>query len=140
MIEQADLAILAKMLIAVLIGFLIGYARRMKSSAGMRTFALLCMGATIFSVVSVLPFQYSDPTRVIGQIVTGIGFLGLGVIFKYKGKTVGLTTAATVWVTAALGILVGLGMWAEVVVGTILTMITLYSKKPLKKAHLEYED
>jgi putative Mg2+ transporter-C (MgtC) family protein len=134
------MVVIGKMLAAVLVGLLLGYARRMKSSAGMRTFALLCMGATIFSVVSVLPFHNSDPTRVMGQIVTGIGFLGLGVIFKHKGKTVGLTTAATVWVTAALGILIGLGMWTEVIAGTVLTMITLYSKKPLKKAHLEYEE
>jgi putative Mg2+ transporter-C (MgtC) family protein len=126
----------------VLVGFLIGFARRMKSSAGMRTFALLCMGATIFTIVSVLPYAgtNADPTRMMAQIVTGVGFLGLGVIFKYKGKTVGLTTAASVWVSAALGILIGLGMWVEVVAGTILTMLILYSKQPLKKAKLEYED
>lgn len=129
--------IIGKFLAAVLIGFLIGFERREKV-AGKRTFALLCLGSTIFTTVSVMTFGGGDPMRVIAQIVSGIGFLGLGVIWKYEGKPVGLTTAATVWVTAAIGILVGLGLWVEVVAGTILVVAVLNApkttlKKPSKK-------
>jgi len=75
---------------------------------------------------------------VIAQIVTGIGFLGLGVIWRQGiGKPTGLTTAAAIWVTAAIGVLIGLGMWPEAIVGTALTLGLPYSKEPLKKAHLE---
>jgi putative Mg2+ transporter-C (MgtC) family protein len=80
------------------------------------------------------------PTRIIAQIVTGIGFLGLGVIWKQGiGKPTGLTTAASIWVTAAIGILIGLGMWTEVLVGTVLTLIILFSKRVLLLAGLEKE-
>jgi putative Mg2+ transporter-C (MgtC) family protein len=71
--------------------------------------------------------------RVIAQIVAGIGFLGLGVIWKQgAGQPTGLTTAAAIWVTASVGVLIGLGMWVEVGTGALLTLAILYSKKPLE--------
>lgn len=79
-----------------------------------------------------------DPTRVIAQIVAGIGFLGLGVIWKEGlNKPSGLTTAAAIWVTAGLGILVGLGMWVETLAGTVFTLAILHSRTALVKARLE---
>ncbi|NYZ73543.1 MgtC/SapB family protein [Candidatus Micrarchaeota archaeon] len=136
-----DGEIILRFVVAVVIGLLIGLARRHKP-AGIRTFTLLCFGSAIFTVISVAgPFTTSaayDPTRVIAQIVAGIGFLGLGVIWKEGlDKPSGLTTAAAIWVTAGLGILVGLGMWVETLAATVFTLAILYSKKPLTLAHLE---
>ena len=133
-----DLEAVLRIIIAVLVGLLIGFSRRHKP-AGLRTFALFCLGCTVFTIVSIsFDPRYTDPSRVIAQIVTGIGFLGLGVIWHQGlGKPSGLTTAAAIWVTAAIGILVGLGMWPEAIVGTALTLGLLYSKDELRKAHIE---
>ena len=133
-----DLEAVIRLVVAVFIGLSIGFSRKHKP-AGMRTFALFCLGCTMFTLVSINFNQpYADPSRVIAQIVTGIGFLGLGVIWRQGiGKPTGLTTAAAIWVTAAIGILIGLGMWPEVIIGTILTLGLLFSKGPLKMAHLE---
>ena len=125
---------LIRLVAAALIGLLIGFMRRRKA-AGMRTFALICLGCAAFTIMSFhedLQHDNMDPTRVVSQIVTGIGFLGLGVIWhsmKGKGRPIGLTTAAAVWVTASVGILVGLGAWSEAAVTAILTMTILYSKE-----------
>lgn len=133
-----DLEAVLRIIISVLIGLLIGFSRRHKP-AGLRTFALFCLGCTVFTIVSIsFDPRYTDPSRVIAQIVTGIGFLGLGVIWHQGlGKPSGLTTAAAIWVTAAIGILVGLGMWPEAIVGTALALGLLYSKDELMKAHIE---
>ncbi len=133
-----DVEVVIRLVAAVVVGLSIGFTRRHKP-AGLRTFALFSLGCTIFTLVSISFNQpYADPSRVIAQIVTGIGFLGLGVIWRQGiGKPTGLTTAAAIWVTAAIGILIGLGMWPEVIVGTALTLGLLYSKEPLKKAHIE---
>jgi putative Mg2+ transporter-C (MgtC) family protein len=134
---MAETEIVIRLVASVLIGLLIGFSRRHKP-AGLRTFALFCLGCTIFTLVSIsFEGPNADPSRIIAQIVTGIGFLGLGVIWKQGiGKPTGLTTAAAIWVTAAIGILIGLGMWVEVLVGTTLTLGLLLSKGPLKEAHL----
>ncbi len=134
----SDVDIIVRLVASVVIGLSIGFARRHKP-AGLRTFSLFCLGCTIFTLVSIsFSGPESDPARVIAQIVTGIGFLGLGVIWRQGvGKPTGLTTASAIWVTAAIGILIGLGMWIEVVVGTILVLIILLSKGPLKDAGLE---
>jgi putative Mg2+ transporter-C (MgtC) family protein len=130
--------ILARFIASTLAGVLIGFVRRHKP-AGIRTFALLCLGSTIFTVVSTSnTFVNPDQGRVIAQIVAGIGFLGLGVIWRQgPGKPTGLTTAAAIWTTAAIGILIGLGMWFETAVGSVLVLLILLSKKPLVRAHIE---
>jgi putative Mg2+ transporter-C (MgtC) family protein len=133
----SDMEMVIRLIASAVIGLMIGYSRRRKP-AGMRTFALICLGAAIFTVVSISDMFASspgfDPTRVIAQVVAGIGFLGLGVIWKQgMDKPSGLTTAAAIWVTAAVGILIGLGMWVEVAVGTFLTLIILISKEPIEK-------
>ncbi len=135
---EAMLGTAIKLIAAVVIGLLIGFSRRHKP-AGLRTFALFCLGCTIFTLISIqFTAPYNDPSRVIGQIVTGIGFLGLGVIWRTGiSQPTGLTTAAAIWVTAGIGILIGLGMWLETVIGTALMIGLLYSKEPLKKAHIE---
>jgi putative Mg2+ transporter-C (MgtC) family protein len=135
----AETEVITRFIASALIGLILGFTRRHKP-AGVRTLALLCLGCTIFTVISISSDSpMTDPTRVIAQVVTGIGFLGLGAIWKYGGKPSGVTTAATVWATAAAGVLIGLGMWLEVAVATILIIAIIYSKEPLVKAHIEDE-
>lgn len=128
-----DELMFAKYTLSAIIGFLIGLTRK-KNPAGERTFALISLGSCIFASISIMNFTgaESDPTRVIGQIVSGIGFLGLGVIWKGQtsGKPRGLTTAAGVWVTAAIGVLVGIEMWKEAGIGTLVTMLIIYYNGP----------
>lgn len=126
-----------RLLAAVIIGFIIGFTRRHKP-AGLRTFALICLGSAIFTIISIDDLG-GDKTRIIGQIVSGIGFLGLGVIWKQGFKLSGLTTAAAIWVTASIGVLLGLALWAEAATATILTILVLFSRKPLERTGLEGE-
>ena len=121
-----------RIIVSTIAGLLIGQTRRNKP-AGPRTFALISLGATIFTLVSMGELIANpDPTKVISNIVAGIGFLGVGVIWKTDNKLVGLTTAAAIWVTAAVGILVGLGTWELSAVSLVIVIALLYSK-PLEK-------
>jgi putative Mg2+ transporter-C (MgtC) family protein len=102
--------ILPKILIATLCGLIIGYDREIKQKvAGIRTNILICVGCTILTSISFYLAKSNpmiDPTRIIGQIITGIGFLGAGVIMKHDDKIVGVTTAAFIWIASAMGIMV----------------------------------
>ncbi len=126
--------IVLRMVAATIIGLLVGFSRRQKV-AGVRTFALFCLGCAIFTLISISDIfgPMTDQTRILGQVVTGIGFLGLGVIWKQGVKPTGLTTAAAIWVTAAIGMLIGLGLWVEVLVATVLTLFLVYSKGLLSR-------
>jgi len=105
------------------------------SPAGFRTHSLVCVASSLLMLVTVYQNEWmtqvaqdairTDPTRMAQGIMTGIGFLGAGVIFK-EGLTVrGLTTAASIWVTAAIGVLVGIGFWVPAILGTIATLSVL---------------
>ena len=106
------LPIAFKVLIATICGAIVGYERELKNkSAGLRTIILICVGSCLFTVASFVAAKYTgDPTRILSTIVTGIGFLGGGVIMQHEDKLVGITTAAFIWVVSAIGILCGLGM------------------------------
>lgn len=111
-----------RLLAAVLAGGFIGLERqRSRKSAGTRTNTLVAIGACMYVLISVSlsGHEGTDPSRIIGQIVTGIGFLGAGVIIHHKGSVQGLTTAATVWCSAALGSLAGLGLFWEALICTL---------------------
>lgn len=114
---------LPKMVVATVCGLLIGIERELKQKvAGIRTNILICVGCTILSSLSFyLAQQYDlvDPTRMIGQIITGIGFLGAGVIMKMEDKIVGVTTAAFIWIVSAIGIMIGSGFLISPVILTI---------------------
>jgi putative Mg2+ transporter-C (MgtC) family protein len=111
------------LLLSVFLGFLIGIERESKhKSVGIRTLSLITLGSTIYTLISIYHFS-ADPTRVIAQIVSGIGFLGAGIIFKSGNSIIGLTTAATVWTSSAIGVLVGLGLYQLAFVSTILILI-----------------
>ncbi|MDD2475134.1 MAG: MgtC/SapB family protein [Dysgonamonadaceae bacterium] len=115
------LSFVLRLLASIFAGALVGLERqRSNKSAGIRTNTLVAMGACIYVLINVSLSDHSgtDPTRIIGQIVTGIGFLGAGVILHHGGSIQGLTTAATVWCSAALGCLAGLGMYWEVLICT----------------------
>jgi len=121
---------------ALLIGASIGLERSLRGRpAGFRTHALVCVASALLMIVAVYQNEWmtqvtleairTDPTRMAQGIMTGIGFLGAGVIFK-EGLTVrGLTTAASIWITAAIGILVGIGFWFPAIVGTVATLTIL---------------
>ena len=103
---------LIRLVMAVLLGALVGYEReRQGKPAGLRTHAMVALGAALFTVVSIYGFgDNADTSRLAAMIVSGIGFLGAGAILHERGGVQGLTTAASLWVTAAIGIAVGVGM------------------------------
>jgi len=112
-------AFIIRLLVAMVAGMLIGLERQIHhKSAGTRTNALVSMGSAIFVMLSVQITQEKggDSTRIIGQIVTGIGFLGAGVILHQGINIQGLTTAATIWCSSAIGCLAAAGYYAEVAV------------------------
>lgn len=100
-----------KILVATLCGLIVGWEREMKNKvAGIRTHVLVCVGACLFTVIAMVTVPTTgDYGRIIGQIVTGVGFLGAGVIFKHEDKVVGVTSASLIWFIAGVGVLVGIG-------------------------------
>jgi putative Mg2+ transporter-C (MgtC) family protein len=112
---------------ALLCGGLIGLERQRRGKvAGMRTSILICMGTQVFVTLGAYAApDRADPTRVLGQVVTGIGFLGAGVILSRGDRILGVTTAAVIWVLAAIGALVGLGYLGSALVITLVTLAVL---------------
>lgn len=112
---------------ALLLGALIGLEREYShKAAGLRTHMLVSLGSAIFTYFSLnLAQGGGDPTRIASQIVTGIGFLGGGVILRQGATVYGLTTAACIWATAAIGMGVGAGKWQESGIGAVLAVIIL---------------
>lgn len=128
-----QIEIILRLLLAVVLGAGIGYQREhMQKPAGLRTHILICLGSALFTVVSLYGFTGSvDPSRVAAGVVTGIGFLGAGVIFRsMKGDVVvGLTTAASVWTTAAIGIACGVGMYLVAFIVAVISVLILMLPK-----------
>lgn len=121
-----------RMLLSLILGAIVGLERMIKGqTAGMRTFALIAMGATLAMLVSIyIPQEYlglknGDPGRIAAQVVSGVGFLGAGAIIQMKGSVRGLTTAAGIWITAMLGLAVGAGMYLIPCIATVLIMFVL---------------
>ena len=111
-----------RLFVAILAGALIGIERQWHhKSAGLRTNALVALGAAVYILISLsLVDQGGEPTRIISQVVTGVGFLGAGVILHQGADVQGLTTAATIWCSAAVGCLAGLGYYEETLVATLM--------------------
>jgi putative Mg2+ transporter-C (MgtC) family protein len=135
--------VLAKLLLATVLGGAIGLERELAGKpAGLRTNILICVGAALFTQLSIDIAQigfgkdgqpYGDTTRIAAQIVSGIGFLGAGAILHGEGAVVGLTTAATVWVVAAIGTAVGAGAYVDATGGTALIMLVLVGLRPFER-------
>lgn len=134
--HSSALVVIVRISVAMLIGGIIGFERTFHGRpAGFRTHALVSVASTLLMLVTVYQANWmtavppdsirTDPTRMAQGIMTGIGFLGAGVIFK-EGLTVrGLTTAASIWMTAAIGILVGIGFYLPAIAGTVATLLIL---------------
>jgi putative Mg2+ transporter-C (MgtC) family protein len=137
-----DWNLILRLLIAALLGSVIGADReRLAWAPGLRTHMLVCVGACLFMIVSAFGFSdildahhiILDPSRVAAQVVSGIGFLGAGTILL-RGEVVrGLTTAASLWSVAAIGLAVGGGLYAEAVAATVVIMVILTGIKPLEE-------
>lgn len=115
---------LIKLLVSLLAGAIIGFEREMHNkSAGFRTITLITVGSTLFTMLSL---QLDQEARVAAQIVSGIGFLGAGVILFSEGKVKGLTTAASVWVAAAIGMAIGMGQFALAGFAGLMVLVVLW--------------
>lgn len=121
-----------RLVVSMLLGACIGVERKRRGQmAGMRTFALIAMGATLAMLLSIyVPQQYlglknGDPGRIAAQVISGIGFLGAGAIIQMKGSVRGLTTAAGIWLVAIVGMAVGVGMYWVSLISTALVLFVL---------------
>ncbi|MGH9969265.1 MAG: MgtC/SapB family protein [Pyrinomonadaceae bacterium] len=132
------LLIVFKLLMAVLCGGAIGFERELsRKPAGLRTNVLICLGAALFMIVSrhISGGQpYTDPARLVAQVVAGIGFLGAGVILQSRGSITGLTTAATIFVVGAVGITIGEGMFGIAIFSTSLIITVLVLLRRVERA------
>lgn len=118
-----------RLLAALLAGSIIGIEREFAGKvAGFRTNALICAGSALFTAMSLRLGQYpdADPTRIASQIVTGVGFLGAGAILHGRGSVIGLTTAATIWTVAAVGVAFGAGYYVLGAVATVAVALVLF--------------
>lgn len=127
--------ILGRLVMAALCSGLIGYEREAaRKAAGLRTHTLVGVGAAVFSIASIIGFDGADESRIAAQIVTGIGFLGAGAIFREGAFVRGLTTAAGLWVVASIGMAAGSGTYWLAIIGTAVTLATLFGLKAIDEA------
>lgn len=119
------------MVVSLVLGTLVGWERQVgRKPAGLRTHTLVCVGSTLFVLLTVHASRdfgggNVDPTRIIHGVVTGVGFLGAGSIMRQEGYVQGLTTAASIWMVAAIGVAVGVHAWSLAITGTILALVVL---------------
>lgn len=139
-----DISLVIRVLSSVLLGFAIGLEREMTNKyAGLRTNILVCLGACLFTIISIYGFPEvsvtgdelgtRDTARVAAQVVTGIGFIGGGTVLRYGATVCGLTTAATLWVSASIGMACGAGMYGLAITATVLSILVLVSVRLFEK-------
>ena len=131
---ELDLAL--RVLVALLLGLCIGAEREWRGHpAGLRTMALISAGSCMFTGLGLIPDfpRTVDPTRIAAQIVTGVGFLGAGSILRQGELVRGLTTAASIWVAASLGMAVGFGYYGLAIFVTVIVVLVLLVLKPLEE-------
>lgn len=127
LVELLRLELLGYLVMAVVLGGAVGLEREIKRKpAGLRTNILICLGATLFTQLSIaVAGDSGDPGRIAAQIVTGVGFLGAGTILHTRGQVAGLTSAATIWLVAAIGVALGAGAVFEATGATLLVVLVL---------------
>ncbi|HEY7175867.1 MAG TPA: MgtC/SapB family protein [Micromonosporaceae bacterium] len=131
-----DWVVPAQILLAAGLGAVIGTERELSAqSAGLRTHMLVCLGAAVFTLTGAITI-HTDPTRIAAQVVTGIGFLGAGAILREGTGVRGLTTAASLWLTAAIGVAVGLRDWTAAITSTIVGILVLLLVKVFERGVL----
>jgi putative Mg2+ transporter-C (MgtC) family protein len=119
------------MLVSTVLGTLVGWERQMgRKPAGLRTHTLVCLGSTMFTLLTVHATNAfggtsMDPTRIVHGVITGVGFLGAGSILRQEGYVHGLTTAASIWMVAAIGTTVGVHAYSLAIIGTVLALVVL---------------
>ena len=139
-----DISLVIRVLSSVLLGFAIGLEREMTNKyAGLRTNILVCLGACLFTIISIYGFPdvsvtgdelgTRDTARVAAQVVTGIGFIGGGTVLRHGATVFGLTTAATLWVSASIGMACGAGMYGLAITATVLSILVLVSVRLFEK-------
>lgn len=145
---MSDSTLLLRILVAAALGGILGIERELRDQpAGFRTHILLSVGSCLFTIVGAFGFEafkgdaggvrlQGDPTRVAAQIVAGIGFLGGGAILKYGANVRGLTTAASLWATAAIGTAVGLGFYFASTATALVAVFSLAGLKPIERRFL----
>lgn len=131
-VEVNTIGAVYKLLLSMFLGAVVGYERKRKGqTAGVRTFSLIAMGASLAMLLSIyVPQEYmglknGDPGRIAAQVITGIGFLGAGAIIQMKGSVRGLTTAAGIWMVAIIGMAVGVGMYVVSILACALILFIL---------------
>ncbi len=131
-----------KLFVSLLLGSVVGYERKRKGQpAGLRTFALICMGATMAMLVSIyicqayVGLKNGDPGRIAAQVITGVGFLGAGAIIQMKGSVRGLTTAAGIWMVSTIGLAVGVGLYLLSITATLLILAILVTLEGVERRH-----
>jgi putative Mg2+ transporter-C (MgtC) family protein len=130
-----DLELIRRLITAALLGAALGFERELQQKdAGLRTNILIAVGSALFTLMSIeMAGPFGDPGRIAAQIVTGIGFLGAGAIMRTDGGIQGLTTAATVWVNAAVGVAVGGGKYHLALIATGITLAALLVLQPIER-------
>lgn len=131
MIEHWEAIDLYKALAALVAGFVLGLERELKDkSAGIKTITIICMGSALFTIISMkVGTGNFDPGRIAANIITGIGFLGAGVIFKEGFNVYGLTTAGIIWISSAIGMSIGFGQFYLAITFLIGSLLIIYSSK-----------
>ena len=144
--EITETLALTRLAVSILLGGLIGLERMIhKHPAGMRTFMLICIGSTLATLASIyicqtnLDLHNGDPGRIAAQILTGIGFIGAGLIIKTNDGVSGITTASSIFVTAAIGIAVGVGMMLTASIVTVVVLLILSSGYYARKKQITKE-
>ena len=135
LIHDLRLDLLLHLCLGVVLGGAIGLERELQhKAAGLRTNILICVGAVLFTELSIeMSSTSGDPARIAAQIVTGVGFLGAGTIIQGRGIVTGLTTAATMWLVAAIGMAVGFGALLEATGATLLVLLVLSLLRPIER-------
>ncbi|MGH9714140.1 MAG: MgtC/SapB family protein [Candidatus Acidiferrales bacterium] len=129
MLIDLNLYIIGKLMLAAVLGGFVGLERELSHKpAGLRTNMLICLGAALFTIISkesVQAFGAGDPTRIAAQIIPGIGFIGAGVVIRERGAIIGITSAATIFMVASIGMAVGSGLIATSIFASLLVLACL---------------
>jgi putative Mg2+ transporter-C (MgtC) family protein len=130
-----DVELVRRLLLAIALGGMIGSERELRGKpAGFRTNILIGLGSALFAIMSTtLAYGTADPTRIAAQVIIGVGFIGAGAIMRTGGDVHGLTTAATVWVNAALGVASGGGQYHLAIIGGAITLVVLLILEPIER-------
>ena len=130
---MVEIDLVLRLILAVVLGGIVGIERELvHKPAGLRTHMLVSLGSCLFTVISVHDFGM-DPARIAAGIVAGIGFIGAGAVIAERSRVVGITTAASLWVTASIGLATGVGSYTLSITTAILVFAILFMRKLLKE-------